>query len=157
MKNRMNILNAYCSLFENENHEMNLLSVKASFSSVMIENRQDLWNELVHLISEENLTQEVFVTTIEAMIRMSLWILTGNYPLQVMEVIHSYLSQIIPTSYPLSSEACLEFFYSHIQLLLPSSYVPSLLSRPVIAYNNIMSLRYVSGLSDVLFLMFVRF
>ena len=75
MKKRMNILQAYCSLFEDENHMINLLSVKASFSSIMIENRQDLWNELIFVISNENLTKEVFMRTVEAMIRMSLWIL----------------------------------------------------------------------------------
>ena len=76
---------------------------------------------------------------------------TDNFPLQVLDAIRSYLYHIIPSTYPLLSETCLDFFYTHIQLLLPSSYVPSLLSRPIIAYNNIMNLRYVAGLSDVLF------
>ena len=75
MKERMNLLHAYCSLFEDENQQMNLLAVKASFSSIMIENRQDLWNEVIHIISNDSLTKEVFLTTLEAMIRMSLWIL----------------------------------------------------------------------------------
>lgn len=75
MKERMNLLHAYCSLFEDENQQMNLLAVKASFSSIMIENRQDLWNEVIHIISNDSLTKEVFITTLEAMIRMSLWIL----------------------------------------------------------------------------------
>ena len=75
MKERMNLLHAYCSLFEDENQQMNLLAVKASFSSIMIENRQDLWNEVIHIISNDSLTKEVFITALEAMIRMSLWIL----------------------------------------------------------------------------------
>ena len=75
MKERMNLLHAYCSLFEDENQQMNLLAVKASFSSIMIENRQDLWNEVIHIISNDSLTKEVFLTTLESMIRMSLWIL----------------------------------------------------------------------------------
>lgn len=75
MKERMNLLHAYCSLFEDENQQMNLLAVKASFSSIMIENRQDLWNEVIHIILNDSLTKEVFITTLEAMIRMSLWIL----------------------------------------------------------------------------------
>ena len=75
MKERMNLLHAYCSLFEDENQQMNLLAVKASFSSIMTENRQDLWNALIHIISNASLTKEVFITTLEAMIRMSLWIL----------------------------------------------------------------------------------
>ena len=75
MKERMNLLHAYCSLFEDENQQMNVLAVKASFSSVMIENRQELWNEVIQIISNESLTKEVFLTTLESMIRMSLWIL----------------------------------------------------------------------------------
>lgn len=75
MKERMNLLHAYCSLFEDENQQMNVLAVKASFSSIMIENRQDLWNEVIQIISNESLTKEVFLTTLESMIRMSLWIL----------------------------------------------------------------------------------
>ena len=75
MKERMNLLHAYCSLFEDENQQMNVLAVKASFSSIMIENRQDLWNEVIQIISNEALTKEVFLTTLESMIRMSLWIL----------------------------------------------------------------------------------
>ena len=75
MKERMNLLYAYCSLFEDENQQMNVLAVKASFSSIMIENRQDLWNEVIQIISNESLTKEVFLTTLESMIRMSLWIL----------------------------------------------------------------------------------
>ena len=75
MKERMNLLHAYCSLFEDENQQMNVLAVKASFSSIMIENRQDLWNEVIQIISNESSTKEVFLTTLESMIRMSLWIL----------------------------------------------------------------------------------
>lgn len=75
MKERMNLLHAYCSLFEDDNQQMNVLAVKASFSSIMIENRQDLWNEVIQIISNESLTKEVFLTTLESMIRMSLWIL----------------------------------------------------------------------------------
>ena len=75
MKERMNLLHAYRSLFEDENQQMNVLAVKASFSSIMIENRQDLWNEVIQIISNESLTKEVFLTTLESMIRMSLWIL----------------------------------------------------------------------------------
>ena len=75
MTERMNLLHAYCSLFEDENQQMNVLAVKASFSSIMIENRQDLWNEVIQIISNESSTKEVFLTTLESMIRMSLWIL----------------------------------------------------------------------------------
>lgn len=54
-------------------------------------------------------------------------------------------------SLPSSIEDLSTFFYNHSDLLLPSSYNPSLFSRPVIAYNTVMNLRYIAGLGDILF------
>lgn len=54
-------------------------------------------------------------------------------------------------SLPTSIEDLSSFFYNHSDLLLPSSYNPSLFSRPVIAYNTVMNLRYIAGLGDILF------
>ena len=52
---------------------------------------------------------------------------------------------------PITRCSVLHLFYEYSKLILPVSYFPHLTTSPVIYYNALMNLRYLSGLGDLLF------
>lgn len=58
---------------------------------------------------------------------------------------------------PLSTASIRQVLYDHYPLFLPVSYFPYLTIRPVIYFNAMMNLRYLSGIGDILFTRLVEF
>lgn len=72
---RASALDAYCKTFADSNGEMDVLSIKASFSSIIIDNRNALWSQVIALIKKEDVVNKLDVMTIlRAMISMSMFV-----------------------------------------------------------------------------------
>ena len=75
-----------------------------------------------------------------------------SYPSEILNCFDNVIENILsglPQS--ITSRSVLRLFYQYSKLILPVSYFPHLTISPVIYYNALMNLRYLSGLGDLLF------
>lgn len=71
---RETVLSSFFKVFADED-ELRMLTVKAAFSSIFIENRYDLWNEVLTLFpAGQPLNQSDVMSVLEGMIAMSLFV-----------------------------------------------------------------------------------
>ena len=69
---RTKLLDEYCALFTDEENQINVLAMKASFSSLLNESRDVLWNQVIQMITQTNQDGvERFKIVLRAMFRIS--------------------------------------------------------------------------------------
>ena len=72
---RASVIDGYCHQFATKDNLLDVLAIKVSFSSILIDTRSHLWGMVIDLIEKDGLVNQVDVlSALRSMIAMSLFV-----------------------------------------------------------------------------------